>query len=278
MTWASSAERHDTSRIQGDWQRRQWSTVQVSNSPRTYAAAAAAFIRFVREVPYDAKEAISLAVAQNGENAMRTDLGYRERIPAVDDDGEHKAYFHYHPDVEKQFRDEIEAAGEPAKKFVAEARKIRNGAIKSAERVARDLDKAYPGFYNAFFKDGVEPNLKLRFLLYRKVKPGELLGVGHYDRNGFTLGLAESAPGLRVGKNNETVKPVKRRQGDAIVMAGTMMRTFEPCKNKLPLSWHDIELHEDACLGEDARWAIIAMVHPLKDGAVPPLSETHRPE
>lgn len=273
------SQKERISRVQDDWRRRQWSTVQVSNSPHTYERGATAFIRFVREVPYDAKDAISLSVSQSGENAMRTDLGYRERIPAVDDDGEHKAYFHYHPDVEVRFADEIAAAGEPAKKFITEARKIRNGAIKSAQRVALDLDKAYPGFYNAFFKEGVEPNLKIRFLLYRKVKPGQLLGVGHYDRNGFTLALAESAPGLRVGRDNQTLKKVRRKKGDAIVMSGTMMRMFDSDKGSLPLSWHDIERHEDACLGEtDARWAIIAMVHPLVDGNVPALAETHRPE
>lgn len=258
---------------------RQWAHIKTSLSPKDYARAAEAFIRFVREVPDDKKTAISSALSATGENATRTDLGYRERTPQSDSDGEHKAYFHYHPDAEDLFARELREAGAPTGKFIAEARKIRMGATVAAQKVVRELDTHYPGMYDAFFRDGEEPSIKLRFLLYRKTGPGKHLGVGHYDRNAITLALAESAPGLRVGKDTASLTRVSRGPGEAVVMAGTMIREFEPDKEKLPLSWHDVEKSDQATLDEtDARWAIIAMVHPLIEKEVPSLSETHKPE
>ncbi|MBX9765543.1 hypothetical protein K2X83_02790 [Patescibacteria group bacterium] len=261
------------------WRERQWAAVDVEVPPGAYESAAAAFTEFIRDVPDKLKRAICVAVSSEGENATRTDLGFRERKPESDTDGEDKAYFHYSPEVETLFASEIEAAGAPAKNFMKHARKIWDAAFTAAERVVRDLEEEYPGMYKGFAPSGMLPFLKLRFLMYRKVPKGKLLGVGHYDRGTVTLALAESAPGLRIGRDHADLKKIQRERGEAVVMAGTAMRLIEPDRAKLPLSWHDVEQSEGASLNEtDARWSIIGLLNSYDYEEVPSLCSTHHPE
>lgn len=248
---AHSDESHPRLDILKWWQEQGWATVKTEVRPETYEQAAMSFMRFISEVPDEQKEKIK-AFFEGETSALPGLIGYAEQKPARPEDGTHRIVFHYHPQVESLFAAEIEAAGGPTKEFLQQARAIWDSTLTLAQAVVRDLENDYPGIYDAFFPPGVEPGLVLRFILYKKQPHGAVLQKGHHDRDAITLALAESGPGLRIGKDAKSLKPIQRKKGEAVVMAGVGMRKFD---ENLSLTWHDVVQDTD-----DERWSLIAQL------------------
>jgi isopenicillin N synthase-like dioxygenase len=107
---------------------------------------------------------------------------------------------------------------------------------------------------------GLVQNIPLRFLAYTQTEPGDFLATGHYDRGTVSLAIAESAPGLRIGKTPDTVKDIIHEPGYGLFFPGINLKeltdeTFAP-------SWHDVvQKDSNAFQPGCARWAVVLFAH-----------------
>ena len=176
-----------------------------------------------------------------------------------------KEYFHYNRYVEKDFKDillEMEE-DERVKHFFNSARFIYEHAEEMAIAILNEFDEEHPGIKEKFVPEGVRPHFYLRFLRYFTTGRGSFLAKGHYDQGGYTLALAESAPGLRIGKSEETLEEVEHTDGHAVFMPALQLQLFT--SEEFTPAWHDvIQKADDKTNEETARWAIVFFVDPVE--------------
>lgn len=125
--------------------------------------------------------------------------------------------------------------------------------------VIHALNTAHPGLSEFFLPPDREPLILLRLLAYERMEPGDFLAKGHYDRGACTLAIAESAPGLRIGKAPEDLKEVTREPGTVLFFPGLILQ--ESTGPELAPSWHDVIQKEEHVLNDKtARWAIVGFL------------------
>ncbi|HRH24267.1 MAG TPA: hypothetical protein PK109_01595 [Candidatus Paceibacterota bacterium] len=166
-----------------------------------------------------------------------------------------KEYFHYHPEAEAVWAKE---AGEDVRvrEFFDAAALIWQKADETGREVVRTLDAEFPGLYDAFFPADRPQERILRFLKYDARGMGNFLARAHYDRGGCTLGIAESAPGLRIGKDEATLMPVVHKDRTALFFPAIHFNQLSG--GRVPAAWHDVVQASDDAVSEDAaRWAVV---------------------
>jgi isopenicillin N synthase-like dioxygenase len=127
------------------------------------------------------------------------------------------------------------------------------------QEVVLALNTDYSGLADTFLPTDREPLVFLRLLAYERMDPGEFLAKGHYDRGACTLAIAESAPGLRIGKGPEDLKEVVREPNQVPFFPGLTLQ--ESTGPELAPSWHDVIQKEEHLLNEKtARWAIVGFL------------------
>lgn len=200
----------------------------------------------------------------------RISHGYMRRVATVDADQEEKMYFHYHPDVEVEFRDAIEHAGPKAEKFMDAARSVWARTRAIAGDAIDEFESEWPNSRERFLPTDKVPDLVIRFLAYQKQGHGEFLAKAHYDRGTFTIALGESAPGLRIGT---PPVEVEHKEGEVILMPATSFETdIDP---SIKPAWHDVVQRPGAELGNgNARWAIVGFFD-IQNSSYASLEKTH---
>ena len=228
------------------------------------------FVHFL-SLPMEKKREIFFKARQDERGA---EVGY---VRYLRDYGhtDNREYFHYHHLAEERFsnlRTDIPELDELLKSM----KFIYGETVKSLEEILVTLDKHFPGIHRNFFtEENGRGDFYLRFLKYDYAKPGEFLAKGHYDRGGCTLALAESAPGLRMGIDDEHMKEVEHLEGEALFMPALKFSTLT--SNDFPPTWHDVvQKGDDTYNGEIARWAIVFFANPVN---VPEITyeEAHTP-
>lgn len=219
------------------------------------SAAAESFFKFLA-LPQEFKS--SLFFLRDPNDKSGTEVGYVRQSGAKDEEygyKDFKEYFHYHPDAKDRFADAV--AQEPAfAAFMKTAGIIFDRAEETARAVLSQLDPAFPGIYDAFAAPDTPLERALRFLKYDATGKGKFLARAHYDRGGCTLALAESAPGLRIGKDDATLTEVVHKDGTALFMPGFHFPGLTG--GQIPAAWHDvIQASEDTLSDDAARWAIV---------------------
>ena len=223
-----------------------------------------------------------LTLPQETKDAMCTkrptdpvsDMGYIRTKGEKDEEigrKDFKEYFHYHPEADATFpSDDVRV-----NTFFAAAKRIHDTAGETVKEVVGELEHEFPGIYEKFFPEHMPAERILRFLKYDSRGMGEFLARAHYDRGGCTLALAESAPGLRIGKDDATLTPVVHQDRTAIFMPA--FHFPELTDNRIPGAWHDVvQASEDLYSGDAARWAVVYFVN--APGLEHPSSkETHVP-
>ena len=183
-----------------------------------------------------------------------TEVGYwtRSRAEGALDN---RGYFHYNDYAEERFREEGKNCPELLA-FMDAVKPLFQQAKTKMQEMIQVLDAEYPGLYEQFLPPNRHPLLLLRLLAYERMEPGDFLAKGHYDRGTCTLAIAESAPGLRIGKNQEDVKPVIHEPNTALFFPGLTMQDFT--SSEFIPSWHDVVQEEEHILNKQtARWAIV---------------------
>jgi len=185
-----------------------------------------------------------------------------------------KEYFHFNEHADEKFAPLLTGGVEVAS-FWSQAKKIYVAARSAFAEIMYAMETEFPGIYHEFFPPGKRPKFYLRFLKYNVRGLGGTLARGHYDRGGFTLALAESDPGLRMGKNDKNLKEVEHKRGHAIFMPA--LKAPKITSPEFHPTWHDVIQKREVKPGEEtARWAIVFFADPYNMEPVSAV-ETHTP-
>lgn len=204
-------------------------------------------------------------------------IGYVRRTQEQEDYGklDDKEYFHYNEHAKERFASLLKNPHPQITAFWKSAEKIYDEARLAFSHVMRAFDTEFPGIYKEFFPSGLKPKFYLRFLKYNVRGLGKTLARGHYDRGGFTLALAESDPGLRMGKNDKDLREVEHGRGHVLLMPA--YKANKITSGDFRPTWHDVIQKKEPKPGEEtARWAIVFFADPYNMGPVNEF-ETHTP-
>ncbi len=235
-----------------------YATVPFALKRTDFEAAIDQFVRFLA-LPSEVKESAYLHVPLSDERGA--DVGYQRRMrkgTGMQGAPDNREFFHYHPVAEEHFREIADTHAE-LRGLLDAARHIHQNAKQAVSEILQTLDQAHPGLHARFFIPGEEPNFHLRLLKYDRMHAGEFLAIGHYDRGGCTLALAESAPGLRIGIDDQHLQEVDHADGQAIFMPALNFPLFTD--GAFRPAWHDVVQKSEDVYSEDiARWAIVFFV------------------
>lgn len=231
--------------------------------------AISAFFKFLEE-PDNIKNYIDFTIAPNH---RRGDIGFKHRDPDDHMYNDSKDFFHYHPAIFEKHPDFVKE-NPVVRDFFLKAQPIWILAYKTVSSILKTFNSVYPEAYSKVF-DTQNVHLMLRFLKYNWHQSGKYLAKPHYDAGSFTLAIAESCPGLRIGHNPETLKPVEHIEGQAVFMLSSNFKTVLNT-NHLSAGWHDVIQTNETLIGTPfARWAIVAFIEAAGVTALP-RTETHK--
>ena len=221
-------------------------------SHKELVAAAEAFFDFLT-LPDSVKNQFYFKVDPD---SPRTHVGYIRRHDTMGS-ADNKEFFHYHAAAPERFK-ELAAIEEPkVKAFFTAADKVFQAGVHAMNDLLVILEDGIPGIHKRIIPEGEHPAFYLRFLKYDAKGEGEFLARGHYDSGGMTLALAESAPGLRIGKNDKDLVEVEHERNHVIFMPAFRFRDLSDNSDFTP-TWHDVvQRGEDTYDTDTARWAIV---------------------
>lgn len=201
-------------------------------------------------------------------NHRRRELGFTHRTGL--DQGDVKDFFHYHPYL-KKFHAEFLASNPIANRLITQMDIIWNYAERTTKDILQSLNGKFPDVYDRVFDTEV-PHVVLRLVYYQAEPEQEILARAHFDAGSFTLAIAESAPGLRIGSHQENLQLVPHKEGRAIFMLGGNSNQVLHTDTLKP-GWHDV-IRLDKLR---SRWAIVAFIdaHDLEG---PSRDDTHTPD
>jgi hypothetical protein len=188
----------------------------------------------------------------------RGELGFRKREAENDLYNDDKEFFHFHPIIFEQFKTFIEQNPQ-VNEFLLKANNIWQAVFEMMQQIMNIFEQSYPGCYEKIFNQD-EPHLILRFLRYTWQNSGEYLAKPHYDSGSFTLALAESSPGLRIGSGPDDLKLTSHEDNQAIFFISSNYRKIIDSDNLTP-AWHDVIQLDANKLGRSfSRWAVVAFI------------------
>lgn len=188
----------------------------------------------------------------------RGDIGFKHRSPKNDIYNDSKDFFHYHPIILEKYSEFMK--GNPVvKEFLENAYPIWQAVYKSTKEILSSFEVDYPGTLRKIF-DTDTPHVLLRFLRYDYAKAGFHLAKPHFDAGSFTMAIAESNPGLRIGTNTEDLEPIEHKENEAIFMVSSNVKKIMG-NDKLKPAWHDvIQVDESKIDKSFSRWAMVAFI------------------
>lgn len=255
--------------IESELQKNYYVQVPFAMPENDITAAIEAYFAFL-QLPDHIKEHIQGTIAPQH---RRGDIGFKQRDPSEHIYNDSKEFFHYHPVIFERYADFLNQHPAVAN-FVNKAQPIWELADKTVKSILKAFDGSYSNVYDQVY-DCKEPHLVLRFLRYNWATSGKYLAKPHFDAGSFTLAIAESCPGLRIGSCPEDLKPVEHHANKAIFMLSSNFQKLMP-NDKLKAGWHDVIQTDDSLIGKPfARWALVAFIEGHSVDALP-RSETHK--
>ena len=230
------------------------------------------FFRFL-DLPQDVKNKFwhMLDIKNHG-----SEVGYA-RKSIENGDLDEKEFFHFTPYSEDAFRHRPEMDIQEVRQFFASAKNILDQVTAIVDGLLEIFEAEYPGIKKKFLPGDMRPFFCLRFLKYDAAPKGEFLAKGHYDRGTMTLAIAESAPGLRIGRNEALLKPVDRSEGSVLFMPGFRLQDIVP-PEQFPPAWHDVVQSSDHEFKPGAaRWAMVFFADTVKQNHTD-WAEVHKPK
>lgn len=252
-------ETGELKRIVHEIESQNYAVITFTLSYKELKEAADAFLDFC-ELPSEVKSKLAAPFVFE----PRGTIGYGKRDKSM---GAHdtKEVFQYHEALLEAIP-ELKTSKDPIiRKFIDSTHKVYEHAKSTCKELLSYLSIEEPEIVNKFFK-GDSGRFYLRLLKYDEVPIGGTVGAGHYDRGGFALALAESAPGLRIW-HKENPQEVHHKDGYALFLPGI---TFNDAttKLKLPKTWHDVVQKTPPLRPGVSRWAIAFFADPLEQREV----------
>ncbi len=231
--------------------------------------AVKAFFKFLDE-PDLVKNHINFTIAPEH---RRGDIGYKHRDPGDDIYSDSKDFFHYHPALLEKYQDFLDHHP-TVKDFALKANPIWDLAYKTIFNILKTFEPTFPGVCAKIF-DTKNVHILIRFLRYNWQNSAKYLAKPHFDAGSFTLAIAESCEGLRIGSHPDNLKPVKHVEGNAVFMLSSNYRKVLDTDQLCP-GWHDVIQLDETMIGRPfARWAVVAFVEAHGVEALS-RSETHK--
>lgn len=232
--------------------------------------AVSAFLEFLKE-PETVKSHIDFSIAPLH---RRGDIGYKNRIASDHIYNDNKEFFHYHPAIWEKYNSFI-YEHPIVHDFLVKAEPIWQATCLTIQKVLNIFEAAFPGAYDKIFKTDCV-HVMLRFLKYDWQTSGKYLAKPHFDAGSFSLAIAESCPGLRIGSCPSTLKVVEYHPGQAIFMLSSNFKKVLTNTNEFSAGWHDVIQLDETQVGKPfARWAVVAFIEAHGVEALP-RSETHK--
>jgi hypothetical protein len=260
---------------------------------KSLEAAIEAFFKFLDE-PESVKNHIDFSIAPLH---RRGDVGYKHRDASDHLYNDNKDFFHFHPALLERYKDFLES--HPiVYDFMLKAKPIWELTAKLIAEVMAIFEAIFPGTHDKVFATK-DPHILLRFLKYDWQSSGKYLAKPHFDAGSFTLAIAESGPGLRIGSCPENLRLVEHKAKNAIFMLASNFKKILNINNNHTLNnsnnsnsshyknnidllqeflpgWHDVIQLDETKIGKPfARWAIVAFIDGHGVEALP-RTETHR--
>lgn len=223
--------------------------------PRTQIEeAVVAFLKFLDE-PESVKNHIDFTIAPMH---RRGDVGFKHRDPGDHIYNDSKDFFHYHPAIFEKYADFVQK--NPAlNDFLMKAKPIWEQTFTILKSILGQFETDYPGLCSKIF-DVPYPHVLLRFLKYNWDSSQKYLAKPHFDAGSFTLAIAESCPGLRIGSCPEDLKLVEHQKGNALFMISSNFQKVMEGSDLKP-GWHDVIQLDESKIGKPfARWAVVAFI------------------
>ncbi|KTD17062.1 hypothetical protein [Legionella jordanis] len=228
-----------------------------------------AFFKFLEE-PAEVKEHINFTIAPQH---RRGDVGFKHREAADHIYNDSKDFFHFHPALLRNYANFLDKHP-VVLDFMLKAKPIWDLAYQTVFNVLQVLDGQFAGVTEKVF--AAEPaHVLLRFLRYDWQQSGKYLAKPHFDAGSFTLAIAESSPGLRIGSCPDDLQLIEHVEGQAIFMLASNFKQLMPSAD-FKAGWHDVIQLDDTLVGKPfARWAIVAFIEGHGVKALP-RTETHK--
>jgi len=231
--------------------------------------AVQAFFKFLDE-PEAVKSQIDFSIAPKH---RRGDIGFKHR-----DSNDHlyddsKDFFHYHPAIFEKYENFLNA-NPVVNDFMLKAKPVWEITYQAIQKILKTFEPNFPETCSKIFNTPY-PHLMLRFLKYDWQSSGKYLAKPHFDAGSFSLAIAESCPGLRIGSCPENLKLVEHKPGQAVFMLSSNFKKVIN-SDELSAGWHDVIQLDDQWIGKPfARWAVVAFIEAHGVEALP-RTETHK--
>ena len=172
-----------------------------------------------------------------------------------------KIFFHFHPTVFKRYHYGSSNEHAPVvENFLKNAHDIWQ---KVRDTMGPLLEQMEGGAQLAkeFQKQSDDKQaILLRFIQYDCQDQFDKLTRSHYDKSAFTLALWEDKPGLRIGKDEQTLALMPYNNKEAYFFLGNAASKY--FTTELPQGWHDaIQAEARSADMPAARWAIVAFIY-----------------
>lgn len=256
-------------KIYSDLQKQFYVNIPFNISRTKLEEAMQAFFKFLA-LPDDVKSHIDFLMAPLH---RRSDVGFKHRDPNDHVYNDSKDFFHYHPALFEKYADFL-AQNSVVNDFMLKAKPIWDMVYQTTRNILEMFEPKFPGACNKVF-DTECVHILLRFLKYDWNKSEKYLAKPHFDAGSFTLAIAESCMGLRIGSGPDNLKLVEHQVDNAVFMISS---NFQKVMNTDTLSpgWHDVIQLDETFIGKPfARWAIVAFIdaHGVE---ARPRAETHK--
>ncbi len=203
----------------------------------------------------------------------RGDIGFKHRDPSEDIYNDSKDFFHFHPLILEEYG-EFMRQQPVVEEFLNKAKPIWDEVYNVTYQIISSFDNDFPGASSKIF-DTENVHVIIRFLKYDWANSGKYLAKPHFDAGSFTLALAESCQGLRIGKGPDDLETVDHQDGQAIFMLSSNFQKIIDT-DELAAGWHDVVQLDETQLGKPfARWAIVTFIEGHSVEALP-RAETHK--
>ncbi len=250
--------KYNTSEVKEAIQRQCYFEFPLRITPEDLDRLVKNFFAFIA-LPDSEKSKFAIDIKQD-ERDRGTDLGWRRRSVDSGFGYDNKEFFHYNSQARDLFA-QLAAQTPVAQALIASLDPVYEVAFDAMKDMVRSLDGCYPGLYDKFFPESGQPSHVIRLLKYDRTRDGEFLAKGHYDRGSCTIAIAESAPGLRIGLDDQHLTEVIHRPSQGLFFPGISLGNYT--KQELLPSWHDVVQKGDAAYSDDtSRWAIVFFCSP----------------
>lgn len=247
----------------------QYLQVPFSLPTNTIEEAVQAFFRFLQE-PEDVKSHIDFNMS---EKHRRGDVGLKYRNPDDHIYNDSKEFFHFHPEIFEKYSEFLKE-NPVVLDFMMKAQPIWKAGYETAYKILEKFEPEFPKTIDKIF-GAKHPHVLLRFLNYHWAQSGKYLAKPHFDAGAFTLAIAESEPGLRMGSDPASLRLVEHKEDHAMFFFSSNYQKVMDTQDIKP-AWHDVIQLDETKIGKPyARWAVVLFIESFGVEALP-RSETRK--